>query len=207
MQRLITSNKTIIGIPISWKNIYNLYLNIEHLQIQPKSIKTKKYVYFKQLIERNQITDIYLWKDGTRLTESDKLFLVWNLLDRSFFMEQAVLKPRVCKSSLSQVSSSHARETSKWSVLKNDSLLLEDIQNLLERRKKHSSNVLICYLNINSLRYKMVDLWLLLTKFLPNDFLLEETKLDQSFLYSQFVIDQYEIRIWDRNKNGGRFTK
>ena len=76
MQRLITSNKTIIGIPISWKNIYNLYLNIEHLQIKPKSIKTKKYVYFKQLIERNQITDIYLWKDGTRLTESDKLFLV-----------------------------------------------------------------------------------------------------------------------------------
>ena len=43
---------------------------------------------------------------------------------------------RWCKSSLSQVSSSHAKETSNGSLLKNYSLLLVDIQNLIESRKK-----------------------------------------------------------------------
>ena len=117
-------------------------------------------------------------------------------------MQQPVSKPRVCKSSLSQVSSSHAKGTSNESLLKNDLLLSVDIQSLIESRKKHPNNVLICYLNINSLRYKVVDLRILLSKFLPHYFALAETKLDESFPNSQFVIDQYEIRTRrDRNKN------
>ena len=60
------------------------------------------------------------------------------------------------------------------------------------------------YRNINSLRYKVVDLRTLLSKFLPYYFVLAETKLDESFPNSQFVIDQYEIRTRrDRNKDGG----
>ena len=51
-------------------------------------------------------------------------------------MQQLFSKPRVCKSSLSQVSSSHVEGTSQGSVLKNDSLLPVDIQNLIESRKK-----------------------------------------------------------------------
>ena len=62
-------------------------------------------------------------------------------------MQQPVSKPSVCKASLSQVSSCHAKGTSNGSLLKYDSILLVDIQNLIESRKKHPNNVLICYLN------------------------------------------------------------
>ena len=108
-------------------------------------------------------------------------------------MQQPVSKPRVSKSSLSQVSSNHAKGTSDESLLKNDLFLSVDIQNLSESRQKHPNNVLICYLNIYSLRYKVVDLRTLLSKFLPHYFVLAETKLDEGFPNSQFVMDQYEI--------------
>ena len=62
-------------------------------------------------------------------------------------MQQPVSKPSVCKASLSQVSSSHAKGTSNGSLLKYGPILLVDIQNLIESRKKHPNNVLICYLN------------------------------------------------------------
>ena len=67
-------------------------------------------------------------------------------------MQQPVSKPSVCKTSLSQVSSSHAKGTSNGSLLKYDSILLVDIQNLIESRKKHPNNVLICYLNTRTCR-------------------------------------------------------
>ena len=119
-------------------------------------------------------------------------------------MQQPVSKPRVGKSGLSQVSSSHAKGTSIGSLLKKDSLLSLDIQNLIESRKKHPNSILIYYLNINSLRYQLVDLRTLLSKFLLHHFLPAETKLAEGFSNSQFVIDQYEIRTrQDRNKNGG----
>ena len=81
-------------------------------------------------------------------------------------MEHPVLKPRVSKVVICQVSSSHAKGTSGGSLLKNDSFLSVDIQNLIESRRKHPNNVLMCSLNINSLRYKVVDLRTLLSKFL-----------------------------------------
>ena len=50
----------------------------------------------------------------------------------------------------------------------------------------------------------MVDLRTLLNRSLPQYFVLAETKLDDGFPYSQFLIDQYEIRTRrDRSKNGG----
>ena len=54
----------------------------------------------------------------------------------------------------------------------------------------------------------MVDLRTLLSEFLPHYFVLAETKLDESFPNSQFVIDQYEIRTRrDRNRNGARLIE
>ena len=67
-------------------------------------------------------------------------------------MQQPVSKPSVCKTSLSQVSSSHAKGSSNGSLLKYDLILLVDIQNLIESRKKHPNNVLICYLNTRTCR-------------------------------------------------------
>ena len=86
-------------------------------------------------------------------------------------MQRLVSKPRVSKSSLSQVSSSHAKQTSNGSLLKNGSLLSADIQNLIESGKKHPNNVVICYLNINSLYYKVVDLRTPLSKFFDHTIL------------------------------------
>ena len=67
-------------------------------------------------------------------------------------MQQPVSKPSVCKPSLNQVSSSHAKGTSNGSLLKYDLILLVDMQNLIESRKKHPNNVLICYLNTRTCR-------------------------------------------------------
>ena len=123
-------------------------------------------------------------------------------------MQQPVSKPRVCRSSLSQISFSNDKGTSDGSLLKNDPLLSVDIQNLIESSKKHPSNILICYLNINSLRYKVVDLRILSSKFLPHYFVLAKTKLGEGFPNSQFVIDQYEIRTrLNTNENGRVLTE
>ena len=78
---------------------------------------------------------------------------------------------------------------------------LKHIQNL---RNKNPFNPLIGYLNINSLRNKIVDVREILTKFSPDYFVFAETKLDESFPSSQFQIENYELRTRkDRNKHGG----
>ena len=58
------------------------------------------------------------------------------------------------------------------------------IKNIFQLRKNNPSNPLIGYLNINSLRNKIIDI--------------------ESFPNSQFLIENFEIRKRkDRNKNGG----
>ena len=78
------------------------------------------------------------------------------------------------------------------------------IENIFQLRKNNPSNPLIGYLNINSLRNKIIDIREIFTKFLPDYFVFAETKLDESFPNSQFLIENFEIRKRkDRNKNGG----
>ena len=64
-------------------------------------------------------------------------------------------------------------------------------------------NPLITYLNINSLRNKVIDLGEIL-KDLPLDYIvISETKLDESFPNSQFKLNGYEVRARrDRHKHG-----
>ena len=153
-----------------------------------------------EFIEHNQITAKDLWKDGVHLKESGKVFIAKNLWDLFFFCATAGLETQ---SLWIYSKSSHAKETSI--TAKNDSLLSLDMQKLIKSSKKDPNNVLICYLNINSLRYKVVNLRTLWSKFLPHYFVLAETKFDEGFPKSQFVIDhQYEIQTWwDRYKNDG----
>ena len=67
---------------------------------------------------------------------------------------------------------------------------------------------MIGYLNINSLRNKIIDAGVIFLKFLPDYFVFSETKLDESFPNDQFYIEDYEIRTRkDRNKNGGRLIE
>ena len=77
------------------------------------------------------------------------------------------------------------------------------LQNICELRLKNPFNPLIGYLNINSIRNKIINVREILTKFSPDYFVFAETEIDLSFPSAQFSIDNYEIRNRkDRDKNG-----
>ena len=79
-----------------------------------------------------------------------------------------------------------------------------DLQILSKNRLKHPTNPLIGYLNINSLRNKIIDVREVIGKHSLDYFVISETKLDESFPYAQFNISNYEIRNRrDRDKNDG----
>ena len=65
---------------------------------------------------------------------------------------------------------------------------------MYENRVEHPRNPLIGYLNINSLRNKIVDAREVFGKLQLDNFALSETKLDDSFPSAQFYIENYEIR-------------
>ena len=63
---------------------------------------------------------------------------------------------------------------------------------------------MIGYLNINSLRNKLVDLREIILEISLDYLVLSETKIDQSFPTAQFYIKGYEVRARrDRDKHGG----
>ena len=71
-------------------------------------------------------------------------------------------------------------------------------------RLKYPTNPLIGYLNINSLRNKIIDVREVFGKLSLDYFVISETKLGESFPSAQFNISNYEIRNRrDRDKNGG----
>ena len=73
-----------------------------------------------------------------------------------------------------------------------------------KNRLKYPTNPLIGYLNINSLRNKIIDVREVIGKLSLDYFVISETKLDESFPSAQFNISNYEIRNRrDRDKNGG----
>ena len=81
-----------------------------------------------------------------------------------------------------------------------------DLEMLQNDRLKFLHNPRIAYLNICSLRNKVIDLGEIL-KDLPLDYLvISETKLDESFPNFQFKLSGYGVRKArrDRHKNGGR---
>lgn len=70
-------------------------------------------------------------------------------------------------------------------------------------KTKHPNNILLSYLSINSLRYKMKDLRVSVSIFLPNYLVISEaeTKINEEFPNFQFFIENFDIRIRkDRNK-------
>ena len=63
---------------------------------------------------------------------------------------------------------------------------------------------MIGYLNINSLRNKIVDFREIISELSLDYLVLSETKIDQSFPAAQFYIKGYEVRARrDRDKHGG----
>ena len=75
---------------------------------------------------------------------------------------------------------------------------------LQDDRLKLLHNPLIAYLNINSLRNKVIDLGEILKDLLLDYIVISENKLDESFPNSQFKLNGYEARARrDRHKHGG----
>ena len=68
------------------------------------------------------------------------------------------------------------------------------IQILHDLRLKYPRNLLIGYLNINSLRNKIIDFREIISYLQLDYFVLSETKINDSFPYAQFDMSGYEIR-------------
>ena len=69
-----------------------------------------------------------------------------------------------------------------------------DPQILSKNRLKYPTNPLIGYLNINSLRNKIIDVREVIGKLSLDYFIISETKLNKSFPSAQLNISNYEIR-------------
>ena len=74
---------------------------------------------------------------------------------------------------------------------------------LIDARKKHMKNFLICHLNINSLRYKYDEIKDILLDKVVDCLIISETKLDSSFKDSIFEVDGYKLQRRDRTDHGG----
>ena len=76
-------------------------------------------------------------------------------------------------------------------------------QQLRDIKKKHSKNVIIAHVNINSIRNKFFELSDLLYDKIPDILFLSETKLDDTFSQNQFNVPGYRLFRNDRNIHGG----
>ena len=81
-----------------------------------------------------------------------------------------------------------------------------DLGYLGRLRQEHVNNPIMGYLNINSLRHKIIDLRHVLSESQLDIFAISETKLSDEFPDAQFIIDGYcdpaQFRK-DRNEHGG----
>ena len=68
-----------------------------------------------------------------------------------------------------------------------------DIKNLFDIKEKYPRNPQIGYLNINSIRNKMISLKLLTEKILLDILCIDETKIDESFPDFQFEMENYQF--------------
>ena len=131
------------------------------------------------------------------------------VVDDTFIHDFNILKNSVnCPEILKNILSNEQHE----SITKNKSIKLEkakshilDLGGLNRLIKEHQNNLIIGYLNINSLRNKINDLRKICIKTQIRVLCVGETKLDQSFPDAQFHIEGYQYSTFrkDHKKNGG----
>ena len=80
-----------------------------------------------------------------------------------------------------------------------------DINENVKMREVYSKNPALGYLNTNSLRNKIVSLRSVFAKARIDILCIDETKSDDSFPDSQFLIENYQLPPFrmDRNSKGG----
>ena len=83
--------------------------------------------------------------------------------------------------------------------------LQHDLQMLRNERLEFNKNPLVSYLNINSLRNKIIGLKEIIQYLNLDYFVSSETRIVSTFPSAEFAIDNYKIKACrDRNCNGGR---
>ena len=86
----------------------------------------------------------------------------------------------------------------------NNNIENKNLENMRQLRLKYPNNPFISFLNINSLRNKIIDVREIIKQTSPDYFVLAETKLNHEFPSAQFYIENYNIlNRRDRNKFGG----
>ena len=76
-------------------------------------------------------------------------------------------------------------------------------QQLRDSRSKHPGNFIAAYININSLRYKFNEIQELLDDKVVDLLYIAETKLDETFNDSLFIVEGYKLFRRDRTRSGG----
>ena len=77
---------------------------------------------------------------------------------------------------------------------------------MIKVRNPYPNNLIIGYLNINTLQNKIISLSREIIAKAPLDvFCIDETKLDESFPNSQFILENFQFPPFrrDRNSKGG----
>ena len=134
------------------------------------------------------ITTNYLWKDGIHLQDMGTHILSNHFLKFLYYSIDSNFDNRLCLND---------------SPRTND--VSSDIKGLIVLRKRFPYNPLIGYININSLKEKVIPLREILSN-VPIDVLcVDETRLGSSFPDHQFKIEGYQFPPFrrDRNSKGG----
>ena len=146
-------------------------------------------------ISNDSITRKYLCGDGVYLTEVGINILAGNIVN---YLNEVVLGVNMNKLDWhGKVCSEERYGTENVSDQNHDFNLTSsnqvDINDLVKMREVYSKNRILGYLNINSLSNKIVSLKDVVAK-VPIDILcIDETKLDDSYPDSQFLIEHYQF--------------
>ena len=80
---------------------------------------------------------------------------------------------------------------------------LSDIDKIFDLRIKYHNNPLVCFLNINIIRNKVVDLRTVMERCLPDLLVVIETKLNETFKTKTLLVNGYKTPIRrDRTEHG-----
>ena len=168
--------------------------------ILQKYVDKSKVAEEKSVILHDNILSSHLNKDGLHLNSSGTIKLTENFISRirMFWCNEGSYKEFKCFNSGPTLETSNSVSFDSVGIDKNSPEFL-----LKHLRFNHTKNIIIVYLNINSIRNKFD----LLKKIVAEEIdilMITETKLHDSFPASQILIQGFctPFRL-DRNKNGG----
>ena len=160
-----------------------------------------------RFISHHHITRNFLHHDGIHLTDPGTEILADNIVD---YINNFILWQNLPNNEENTTDSSEQGNDYLDMKNKNYSNIFfntfSSISELIELRNKYPKSPIIVYLNINSLRNKIIDLREKMSKASLVIVCIDKTKLDESFPASQFLMENYHqfppFRR-DRNSKGG----